>query len=554
MDERRFWTHWGLCCGLVAACGSAAGTPSPLSVAHETFNIKRVEKVDLLFVIDNSNSMAGEQALLRARLPDLMRVLTRGERVPDDPAPFTPVRDLHVGVVSTDMGTPGVEFPSANCHADGGDDGRLLHAPHPDPVTNLQCAASYPTFVSFQAGQDTQQLATDFACIAGLGTGGCGYESPLEAAFKALWPKNYVEARPNGDPNNPYRFIAIDEEGTWGRGDQPAAQGGNGGFLRNDPDDPSLIVVVVVTDEEDCSVSNTDPLKPNNQLPLESPYREQDTNLRCYYNKQFQYSLDRYLTGLRKLRPGREDLVVFSAIAGVPADLVAREVLDGVDFSDSNSRNDFFADILNDPRMQEMVDPSTMPGSGQGNLKPSCIRVGGTPDGTVSTAYPPRRLVELAQAFGENGMVQSICQDDFAPALDNIVGTMAKPLREMCMTQKLVREDDGKVQCTMYWELPPVGQAAPDLPVDCAELGDIVDADVASTPIEGGGQRCAIRQLAVKDAQPEAGRGWYYDDATPGLDHLCSGGLSRRIAFSADVRAPQGVSVRVECQGEAAAK
>ena len=125
------WARWALACsGLITACGTkapsggAAGDPYQ-SIARTAFSISRVEKVDMLFVVDNSNSMAGEQASLRAQLPHLTDVLTRGKRSQDDPHPFTPVRDLHVGVVSTDMGISGVEFPSGNCHADGGDDGHL---------------------------------------------------------------------------------------------------------------------------------------------------------------------------------------------------------------------------------------------------------------------------------------------------------------------------------------------------------------------------------------------------------------------------------------------
>jgi len=524
------------------------------TAAHEperkAFSISRVEKVDLLFVVDNSNSMFGEQASLRAQLPRLMDVLTRGERGPDDPHPFTPVRDLHVGVVSTDMGIPGVEFPSGNCHADGGDDGRLQHTPRPDPATGLTCDASYPAFLSFSAEQDPAQVAHDFACVAALGTGGCGFEQQLEAGFKALWPRDYVDADGKLVMPNPYRFIATTEEGTWGRGDTPEAQGGNRGFLRPD----SLLVVVLLTDEEDCSVNHTDHLRPNNQLPQDSPYRMQDINLRCHYNKQFLYDVRvRYLNGLRKLRPGREDLVVFSAIAGVPPDLVSQEVLQAVDFSDAASRDAFFDAILADPRMQGTIDPLSQPGTGQGNITPSCTRT--LADGSVSTAYPPRRLVELAKGFGANGMVQSICQDDFMRAFDSIIETMAKPLTEMCMVEQLQREADGRVDCKLFWELPPAALRTSNLtPVRCEELGELVEPGAPVQLTAAGGERCEIRQLTVSAGQPSAGKGWYYDDFTPDLDRMCAGNLSRRIAFADGARAPQGASVKLECSGDAAAE
>src|SRR5205085_6258230 len=92
--------------------------------------VKNVDKVDLLFMVDNSNSMAGEQKSLREQFPVVIRVLTTGQRTPGDPSPFPPAKDLHVGIVTSDMGLPGVNFGS--CHADGGDDGHLQHTPHGD--------------------------------------------------------------------------------------------------------------------------------------------------------------------------------------------------------------------------------------------------------------------------------------------------------------------------------------------------------------------------------------------------------------------------------------
>ena len=404
---------------LTAAAASAQGTAA---ATCSSYSHAEVNKVDLLFVVDNSRSMSDEQRALTDQIPKLIDAITTGQRFAGDPRPFRPVTDLHVGVVSTDMGIPGVEFPPS-CSPDGGSDGRLLHAAPQE--TQLSCQREYPQYQSYRAHYDDRDaLANAVACTASLGTEGCGIEQPLESAFKALWPK----APPAGSQQNPFRFISTTEAGTWGRGDRTEAQGGNYGFLRNDPDDPSLIAIVLLTDEEDCSVGETSHLQPRSQLAEDSPYWQQDINLRCYYNKQFLFDLERrYLDGLRALRPGREDLVFFSVIAGVPADLVSRDVLARTDFSDAAARDTFYDDILNDPRMQEAIDPSSNPGSGTGNLRPSCVRSVAGESG-VSTAFPPRRLVSLARAFGKHGMVQSICQDDFGPAVDAIVDGLADHL------------------------------------------------------------------------------------------------------------------------------
>jgi hypothetical protein len=418
--------------GRQAEAGGTSGTPAatpPVCAA--------IGKLDLLFVVDNSNSMLREQESLKQQFPAIIRALTTGKRPTSGSRGFPSVKDIHVGVVSTDMGIPGVDFLSGNCRADGGDDGKLRHEPHGDG-----CDSSYPPFLSYvddlQTGQTPEpaKLANDVGCVAMLGTGGCGFEQQLEAPFKALWPKVQTDAAGLVVPDNEYRFLATTEPGTWGKGDVPTTEGGNQGFLRNRPDQggPSLIAVVLVTDEEDCSVKTTEHLKPNNQLAEDSPYRKEDINLRCYYHKEFLYDLKkRYYEGLRKLRPGLEDRVVFAAIAGVPTDLVGPDVLAKVDFTsnDASSRDAFYDAILNDSRMQETLDPTTNPGSGQGNLRPSCSRM--VPgESQPSTAWPPRRIVELAKLFGKNGMVQSICQDDFTQVSAAVVETIARKLEHPC--------------------------------------------------------------------------------------------------------------------------
>jgi hypothetical protein len=383
-----------------------------------------IDKLDLLFMVDNSNSMAEEQGALKAQFPKLISVLTSGQRFAGDPSPFPPAKDIHVGIVSSDMGIPGVNFGNnTNCLPDGGDDGRLQHTPR-----GTGCDASYPSFLSYSAmaGQSAAKFANDFACVASLGTGGCGFEQQLEAPLKALWPSVFKDSSGNVVTPNPITFLSTSMQGTLGRGDVPVAQGGNAGFLRNDPaTGVSLIAIVVVTDEEDCSSRTTEHLKPTNQYPPDSPYAQQDLNLRCFYNPTLMYDVaNRYLKGFRLLRQASEQLVVFAAITGVPQNLVSQEVLGATDFSDEAARNKFYDNILNDPRMQQTVDPGTMPGTGMGNLTPSCTRIDAT--GNVSKAYPPRRIVQLAKLFGENGMVQSICQEDFGPAMDAIINVMAK--------------------------------------------------------------------------------------------------------------------------------
>jgi hypothetical protein len=165
-----------------------------------------IDQLDILFVVDNSGSMEGQQAALVAAARDSLF----GQLVAD----LGHLPDVHVGVVSTDMGTGGVNIGGCSSSSQpGGDDGALL--------TNA-CAGITGNFLIDEddgAGGRTRNyegdLADVFGCMAQLGTSGCGFEQPLAAAVRAL----------------------------------DGSVAGNAGFVRDD----AFLLVVIVADEDDCS-------------------------------------------------------------------------------------------------------------------------------------------------------------------------------------------------------------------------------------------------------------------------------------------------------------
>jgi hypothetical protein len=56
-------------------------------------------------------------------------------------------------------------------------------------------------------------------------------------------------------------------------------------------------------------------------------------------------------------------------------------------------------------------------------LRPVCA-------GTGAVAYPARRISELAREFGSNGLVQSICQQDFSTAVGFALQRIAARMRD----------------------------------------------------------------------------------------------------------------------------
>jgi hypothetical protein len=200
--------------------------------------------------------------------------------------------------------------------------------------------------------------------------------------------------------------------------------------------------------------------------------------------------------------------------------------------------------------MQEVVDLTSNPGSGNGELTPSCVRpaIG---ESEPAVAYPPRRIVELAKAFGQNGIVQSICQDDFGPAMTAIINVIVGNIVRSCLPRALVRQQDGTVECNVVWELPPTAAVGSATPTQCAERSFLGPVDEGrATMNDRGGHNCKVLQLPVSAAIEPVGDGWFYDDFSEELKRLCGANEPQRVAFTQGARPSNGVMVKLECLNE----
>jgi hypothetical protein len=151
-------------------------------------------KVDLLFVIDDSHSMAIEQGVLIASFPEFIATVRET---------LDAVDSYHIGVVTTDA----YPFNASDCRQLGA----LVTATGGTDSSASECGP----FGSRRFMTEDDPLEDDFACAARVGIEGSDDERPIGALLAAVGPE--------------------------------LAQGCNAGFLRPD----ALLVVVIITDEED---------------------------------------------------------------------------------------------------------------------------------------------------------------------------------------------------------------------------------------------------------------------------------------------------------------
>jgi hypothetical protein len=525
--------HWLAVAALaLGACPNqdlAPLAPCTVSGVTDDVPVKGVDKVDLLFMIDNSQSMAEEQGKLAAQLPDLVRILTTGDKDGDGKAEFQPVSNLHLGVVTSDMGAAGVPgVPTCGRNDALGDDGILLRAAQPDTsAPNCQgfslSGARYQTFVpSAPNSQTAQEVAADFGCLAAVGTKGCGFEQQLEAVYKALAPNNITFAK-----------------GTGGHGNEA-----NSNFLRAD----AVLAVILVTDEEDCSIKDQGAelfrLNSSSEIVrLPDSDKRIGLNLRCTYkanDPNLIHPVERYIKGLKDLKPDNPDRVIFAGIVGIP---------DG-------SEGTPLADILKHPQMAFVPDPESEgrgdPAHDRTTPTPACKVVQGTK--LVTSAAPAVRIVETAKGFGDNGVIRSICADSYADALDTIIDRISKQLKGACLPRPLNANEEGIVECNVV-ELLPFGQGRERCDPQRGRVFLREDT-------EANGQKrtvCQINQVAVNQDHtfraspkalpgvPDALTGWYYDDFSDDAQKNCNAGEKQRISFRPESAKPQETTIRYEC-------
>lgn len=403
-----------LACALALVACTSNSTPEPIaSNCDDPDNdcmskpqpLEKIEAVDIMLVIDNSSSIAPKVEKLKEQLPRMLNAIVNGgEGAPS----FPPASSVHVAVASTDMGA---QQPDIRDCAGLGDDGVFIRP----GMAELSCEKSYPGYLAFDGGEAAVATVDTVACLPVLAADGCGFEQPLEAGLKALWPASDPAIAFLGD---------MDGFGTKGHGEDE-----NAGFLRKD----SLLVIIVVDDEDDCSTgdprlytpaSYLDPQNPDDALLL-----SQGLNVRCSGNPDRLYDIERYVNGFKALHADHPERVIFATIAGIPAELLPSDGPALNEITNDAEREHAYDALLAAAPMQQMIDTQNTDDPADDNLVPSCI-AGTWADETIDYTFPPVRLVQVARAFGTHGVLGSICADDFGDTTGMLIRTIGQRLTD----------------------------------------------------------------------------------------------------------------------------
>lgn len=225
--------------GAIAVANTAVHIDVTLTRSSQSCKTAPNQKVDVLFLLDNSNNIEPMTTELRNKFNSFL--------APIESLASTGIYpDLHIGIITSDFGAGATGAPGCS-QSPGGQQGRLQGLGVKAPV-NCKKVTGGVNFIQYAYGPNGtstnnlpigQTLLDTFACMASVGASGCGFEHVLEPVYHAL-----TESLPE-----------------------------NIGFLRDD----ALLVIVFHTNEDDASApSSTDIFdKTKSQYGYEDSYSRQ---------------------------------------------------------------------------------------------------------------------------------------------------------------------------------------------------------------------------------------------------------------------------------------
>lgn len=455
------YLRWVACAAVIPAlwaCNSrklVQPNGEPSQVVKNRFQQSINRDLDLVFLIDDSSSMAPLQTKMQMRLPDFMNVL---KGLPAG------LPNVHIGIVSSSLGAgayanvPGCQIGSA-----GDQGGRFIHLPQ---CTGLHAGERFISSIVDANNQRVNNFDGDitdvFQCMALLGQGGCGFEHQFAALQLAL-TKAYTN----------------DAE--------------NGGFLRDD----AYLAVIMLTNEDDCSVpGNSGLFDPRVQTLADAAPADNPTmagvrlgGLQSYRCNEFghlcgaapgtrpPHDPPATMTTLNNCVSAEDGILVKAAdFASFLTQIKPREQL-------------LVAAIAGVPDRYTVLPHSFLLGNGtmenQPQMDHSCTQADGT------YADPGVRIKAWLDMF-PGSILESICANDFRAAMMNIATVIGRALGAQCVPTNIEDKADGTPNCDVT-KRTRTGSTNMDVPVPFCNANNALAGATMANPCWRFGQnnQCA---------------------------------------------------------------
>jgi hypothetical protein len=386
---------WVAACGLVAmwACNDRkvqTPTPQPTGTTQNYFEQNLNNKLDILFMVDDSTSMTTVQQNLVANFPVFINVL---KSLPSG------LPDVHIAVTTSNMGAGAFTSSVPGCTAP--DLGQFISAPRAstDPICTTARITDGKSFIEASMNGAVKNFSGDitqvFSCIAQVGVAGCGFEHQLASVRAAL-----------GDPQ-----MNLTPPTT------------NMGFLRDD----AFLAIIWITNEDDCSARPDSQLFDPNQTTVMDPlgplasYRCTEFGILCNGQRPPRAAGGPFTNcvsddalamsdPLKSLLPVQFFIDYFHRLKGGAAKVIAAAIA---------APTDPFAVVL---------DTNMYPA-----LQHSCAQA----DGTFGD--PGVRMKQVIDSFGDLGTFTSICQASYADSMRVIAEKIGRSLGRQCINAVLAQ-------------------------------------------------------------------------------------------------------------------
>ena len=382
-------TRVGVVLAMICACGGGGRSPNDGGTDNRqpVVSVRTTPQndVDLLFVIDDSASMADKQNNLAVNFPNFINVLNTIEGG---------LPNVHIGVTTTDMGTkstgsptaaPGVGTVGQGGCVNAGDDGKL----------QTNGAAVTGSFISDVKQTDgtriknyTGDLATVFGQMARVGATGCGFEQPLHAMKRAL-------------------------ENTTA----------NPGFLRPD----AILGVVFLADEDDCTAKSTQLFAPTDTtIGTLSSFRCTRFGVTCTEGGATSDAMN--VIGAKGGCSSNETSTMIDPVTPY------RDFLLGLKTDPSKV---VVGGIIGDPT-PVAVETRTINGNNEPAVAHSCMYQGAAGN---ELADPGARFKSFFDLFPGRSAFTSICQPDLSVALEQLAQLISRTIGSPCITTPIADVD-----------------------------------------------------------------------------------------------------------------